>query len=143
VLSLPTVRKTEVLDFVAHILYTTALFLCRLSGLAFYFRISARSSKLRLGIMIVTGIITAAYLPQIFLLIFHCKPVTGLWPYEWQSEPITYKCLSWGLVYSVNSGVSLACDVMMFVIPGILIKELHVSFERKIKLSVVMFPGVL
>lgn len=143
VLSMPTVRETEVLDFVAHILYTTALFLCRLSGLAFYFRISARSSKLRLGIMIVTGIITAAYLPQIFLLIFHCKPVTGLWPYEWQVEPITYKCLSWGLVYSVNSGVSLSCDVMMFVIPGILIKELHVSFKKKIKLSIVMFPGVL
>lgn len=142
VLSMPTVRETEVLDFVAHILYTTALFLCRLSGLAFYFRISARSSKLRLGIMVVAGIITAAYLPQIFLLIFHCKPVTGLWPYEWQVEPINYTCLSWGLVYSVNSGVSLSCDVMMFIIPGILIKELHVSLKKKIKLSVVMFPGV-
>ncbi|GIJ91847.1 hypothetical protein Asppvi_010822 [Aspergillus pseudoviridinutans] len=142
VLSMSTVRETEVLDFVAHILYTTALFLCRLSGLAFYFRISARSSKLRLGSIIVAGIITAAYLPQIFLLIFHCKPVTGLWPYDWQVEPISYYCLSWGLVYSVNSGVSLACDVMMFVIPGILIKELHVSLDRKIKLSLVMFPGV-
>jgi hypothetical protein len=31
----------------------------------------------------------------------------------------------------------------MFVIPGILIKELHVSFKKKIKLSIVMFPGVL
>ncbi len=143
VLSMPTVRETEILDFVAHIIYTTALFLCRLSGLAFYFRISARSSKLRLGIIIVAGIITAAYLPQIFLLIFHCKPVTGLWPYEWQVEPTNYQCLSWGLVYSVNSGVSLSCDVMMFIIPSILIKELHVSLRRKIQLSFVMFPGVL
>ncbi|KAJ5689936.1 hypothetical protein N7462_004328 [Penicillium macrosclerotiorum] len=142
VLSLATVRKTEVLDFVAHILYTTALLLCRLSGLAFYFRLTARSSKLRLGITIVAGVITAAYLPQLFLLIFHCKPVTGLWPYAWQSEPITYKCLSWGLVYSVNSGVSLACDVMMFIIPAILIKQLHISMEKKVKLSLVMFPGV-
>lgn len=93
VLSLPTIRETEVLDFVAHILYTTALFLYRLSGLIFYFRISARSSKLRTGIIVVCGFITAAYLPQIFLLIFHCKPVTGFWPYEWQVEPINY-CLS-------------------------------------------------
>jgi hypothetical protein len=143
VLPLPTVRETEVVDFVAHILYTTALFLCRLSGLAFYFRISARSSKLRIGIISVAGLITAAYLPQIFLLILHCNPVTGLWPYPWQVEPINYQCLSWGLVYSVNSGVSLACDVMMFIIPGILIKELHVPLEKKIKLSIVMFPGVL
>ncbi|OQD60665.1 hypothetical protein PENPOL_c021G03932 [Penicillium polonicum] len=143
VLSLPTVRETEVLDFVAHIIYTTALFLCRLSGLVFYFRIAARSTKLHMSIIIAVPLLFAAYLPQIFLLIFHCRPVTGLWPYEWQVEPKTYSCLSWGLVYSVNSGLSLACDMMMFAIPAALIKGLHVSLEKKIKLSIVMFPGIL
>ncbi|CAI7619166.1 unnamed protein product [Penicillium bialowiezense] len=142
VLSLPTVRDTEVYDFVAHILYTTALFLCRLSGLAFYYRLSVRSTKLHLSILIAGPLLFAAYLPQIFLLIFHCKPVTGLWPYEWQPEPQTYTCLSWGLVYSVNSGISLACDVLMFTLPAMLIKQLHVSTKKKIKLSIVMFPGV-
>ncbi|KGO78203.1 hypothetical protein PITC_034180 [Penicillium italicum] len=143
VLSLPTVRDTEILDFTAHILYTTALFLCRLSGLAFYYRLSVRSTKLHLIILVAAPLLFAAFLPQIFLLIFHCKPVTGLWPYEWQVEPKTYTCLSWGLVYSVNSGLSLACDMMMFVIPAALIKGLHVSLEKKIKLSFVMFPGIL
>ncbi|KAJ5199718.1 hypothetical protein N7491_009484 [Penicillium cf. griseofulvum] len=142
VLSPDTVRDTEVLDFVAHIIYTTALFLCRLSGLAFYYRLSARSTKLHLSIIIAAPLLLAAYLPQIFLLIFHCKPVTGLWPYEWQVEPKTYICLSWGLVYSVNSGLSLACDLLMFAIPAALIKGLHVSLKKKIKLSIVMFPGV-
>lgn len=143
VLSMSTVRQTEILDFVAHIFYTTALFLCRLSGLAFYYRISVKQSKLRLVIIVVGVIIFAAYLPQLFLLIFHCLPVTGLWPYGWQIEPVAYKCLSWGLVYSVNSGVSLACDVMMFIIPGILIQMLHTSLRKKIQLSAVMFPGIL
>ncbi|KAF7595632.1 hypothetical protein BBP40_005380 [Aspergillus hancockii] len=143
VLAMPTVRQTEILDFVAHVLYTTALFFCRLSGLAFYHRLAARSSKLYLAIKIATGFLVAAYLPQLFLLIFHCRPVTGLWPYPWQSEPIRYSCLTWGLVYSVNSGVSLTCDVLMFIIPAILIKELHVSLKRKAQLSLVMFPGVL
>ncbi|KAJ5279709.1 hypothetical protein N7478_005081 [Penicillium angulare] len=142
VLSLSTVHKTEVLDFVAHILYTTALFLCRLSGLAFYFRLTARTSKLHKSILVAGPFLIAAYLPQIFLLIFHCKPVTGLWPYAWQPGVDNYKCLTWGLVYSVNSGLSLACDVMMFIIPAILIKQLHVSLKNKIKLSMVMFPGV-
>lgn len=32
---------------------------------------------------------------------------------------------------------------MMFIIPAILIKQLHVSKKNKIKLSLVMFPGVL
>lgn len=143
VLSLPTVRETEVLDFIAHIIYTTALFLCRLSGLAFYFRLTARSTKLHMSIIIAVPLLFAAYLPQIFLLIFHCRPVTGLWPYEWQVEPKTYNCLTWGLVYAVNSGLSLACDMLMFAIPAALIKGLHVSLEKKIKLSIVMFPGIL
>ncbi|KAJ5312790.1 hypothetical protein N7508_003620 [Penicillium antarcticum] len=142
VLSMPTVRQTEVLDFVAHVLYTTALFLCRLSGLAFYYRLTARSTKLHMSIIIAAPLLFAAYLPQLFLLIFHCRPVTGLWPYEWQTEPRTYNCLSWGLVYSVNSGLSLACDILMFAIPAFLIKGLHVSLKKKIKLSIVMFPGV-
>ncbi|KAJ5939769.1 hypothetical protein N7466_002903 [Penicillium verhagenii] len=143
VLSLATVRETEVLDFVAHILYTTALFLCRLSGLAFYYRLTARTSKLNKSILFAAPFLFAAFLPQIFLLIFHCQPVTGLWPYSWQPGVDDYTCLSWGLVYSVNSGLSLACDVMMFVLPAILIKQLHVSLKNKIKLSIVMFPGVL
>ncbi|KAJ5128118.1 hypothetical protein N7448_008897 [Penicillium atrosanguineum] len=130
-----SVRETEVLDFVAHVLYTTALFLCRLSGLAFYYRLTARTGKLHIAILVATLFLFIAYLLQLFLLIFHCRPVTVLWPYGWQSEPTTYKCLSLGLVYSVNSGVSLACDVIMFIIPSILIKQLHVSREKKIKLA--------
>ncbi|KAJ5121284.1 uncharacterized protein N7515_009245 [Penicillium bovifimosum] len=142
VLPIDTVRDTEVFDFVAHILYTTALFLCRLSGLAFYYRLTAPATKLRMSILIAAPLLFAAYLPQLFLLIFHCRPVTGLWPYEWQVEPRTYTCLTWGLVYSVNSGVSLACDVVMFTIPAALIKGLQISTEKKIKLSFVMFPGI-
>ncbi|RJE21942.1 hypothetical protein PHISCL_05717 [Aspergillus sclerotialis] len=143
VLSMPTVRDTEVVDFAAHIIYTTALLASRLSGLAFYYRLTAMSGKLRNTIIAAACFIFVSYLPQLFLLIFHCRPVTGLWPYDWQHEDTNYRCLSWGLVYAVNSGVSLACDVVMFTIPSILIKRLHVSVKRKIQLSLVMFPGVL
>ena len=143
VLSMPKVRDTEVVDFAAHIIYTTALLVSRLSGLAFYYRLTAMSGKLRKTIIAAACFIIASYLPQLFLLIFHCRPVTGLWPYGWQHEDTDYQCLSWGLVYAVNSGVSLACDVVMFTIPAILIKRLHVSMKRKIQLSLVMFPGVL
>lgn len=143
VLSMPEVHDTEVYDFAAHIIYTTALLVTRLSGLAFYWRLTAMSGTLHRTIIAAACFIFAAYLPQLFLLIFHCIPVTGLWPYPWQPGASDYQCLSWGLVYSVNSGVSLACDMVMFTIPIILIKGLHVSMKRKIKLSLVMFPGVL
>ncbi|KAJ6011358.1 hypothetical protein N7451_002770 [Penicillium sp. IBT 35674x] len=142
VLSTAAVQRTEVFDFAAHILYTTALFLCRLSGIAFYRRITARTDRLQKPILFAGPFLFAAYLPQLFLLIFHCNPVTGLWPYAWQPGVNDHKCLSWGLVYSVNSGLSLPCDVMMFTIPALLIKQLQISSDKKVKLSLVLFPGV-
>ncbi|RAH48717.1 uncharacterized protein BO95DRAFT_450962 [Aspergillus brunneoviolaceus CBS 621.78] len=143
VLSLSQVKETEVLDFVMHILYTTALFICRLSGLAFYHRLAARHDKLSLAIKLASIFLVLAFLTQFFLLLFHCLPITGLWPYEWQAGASKFKCLSWGDVYSVNSGLSLVCDLIMLVLPSMLIYMLHVSRQRKFQLSLIMFPGVL
>lgn len=138
-----TINQTEVLDFAAHLIYTTALLLCRLSGLAFYARISNRNEKLIWAIRIAAIFITAAYLPQIFLIIFHCLPVTGFWPYAFQSEVNNFKCLQWGEVYVTNSVISLICDLILFTIPSAIIAMLQLSLYRKIMLSLVMMPGLL
>lgn len=143
VLSLSQVNRTEVLDFVMHILYTTALFVCRLSGLAFYRRLASHHSKLSVAIKIAAGFLIIAYLAQIFLLIFHCVPVTGLWPYVWQPELNEYRCITWGEVYSVNSALSLTCDLLLLVIPSMLIYLLRVSRKRRFELSLILLPGVV
>ncbi|PYI01455.1 hypothetical protein BO78DRAFT_464639 [Aspergillus sclerotiicarbonarius CBS 121057] len=143
VLSLTQVDNTEVYDFVMHILYTTALFVCRLSGLAFYQRLASRHPKISLAIKLSGGFLVAAYLTQFFLLLFHCLPVTGLWPYGWQPQIDDYNCISWGDVYVANSVLSLVCDVMMLTLPSMLIYVLQVSQKRKLQLSMIMFPGVL
>ncbi len=143
VLSRETVRRTEVLDFACHILYTNALLFARFSGLAFYHRVAAPSSKLYHAINAAFIFLSACYLAQLFLLIFHCIPVTGLWPYGWQDDSNDYRCLSWGLVYSVISALSLVCDFVMFTIPAIMIKGLRISLRKKLQLSCVLLPGVL
>jgi hypothetical protein len=143
VLSLSQVNETEILDFTVHILYTTALFLCRLSGLAFYHRLASHHERISLVIKISASFLVIVYLAQFFLLLFHCYPVTGLWPYGWQPEVNDYTCITWGDVYSVNSGLSLACDLMMLIIPSRLIHTLHVSKKKKLQLSLLLFPGVL
>ena len=143
VLNNAQVNQTEVLDFVMHILYTTALFVCRLSGLAFYYRLASRHTKLSIAIKVAVGFLIIAYLAQVFLLIFHCVPVTGLWPYAWQPELDDYTCITWGEVYSVNSALSLTSDLILLVIPSMLIHLLHVSRKRRLQLSLVLFPGVL
>lgn len=143
VLPLPQVNETEVLDFVMHVLYTTALFVCRLSGLAFYQRLASHHHTISLAIKVSAGFLLVAYLAQFFLLLFHCVPVTGLWPYAWQLEINDFTCITWGEVYSVNSGLSLTCDLMMLIIPSMLIYMLQVSTKRKFQLSLILFPGVL
>ncbi|KAM6480687.1 hypothetical protein HDV62DRAFT_102244 [Trichoderma sp. SZMC 28011] len=142
IMDVPTVLRTQVLDFVAHIIYTTALLLCRVSGLAFYQRVCGQHNNFQLAIKIVFGILVAGFLPQIFLLIFHCKPVTGYWPYGWEPVAPRYTCLQWGVVYSVNSSVSLLCDLLLFGIPIAMLRTLEMSRKRKIQLAGILLPGV-
>ncbi|KAI5289453.1 hypothetical protein KEM54_003840 [Ascosphaera aggregata] len=142
VLDLSTVRYSEELDLVAHILYSTALYTARLSGVAFYQRVAAKPSLLHTIIIWAYPVLTVAFLTQLFLLIFHCTPVTSKWPFAWQPETIDYHCIPWGVVYLANSGLSLACDMLIFVIPGVLIHQLHTNKQRKFQLALVMFPGL-
>jgi len=143
ILSNSTINKTEVLDFAAHIIYTTALVICRLSGLAFYARIADRQQKLTYAIRAAAVFIIAAYLPQVFLIIFHCLPVTGLWQYSFQPGVDKYTCLQWGTVYVTNSAISVVCDLILFSLPIAIITSLRVSLERKLKLSAILMPGLL
>jgi len=141
VMTLHTVEQSEVLDFVAHLIYTTSLLVCRFSGLAFYHRICSMHRGFRIAIRATAGVITAAYLPQMFLIIFHCLPVTGLWPYDWQPHAERYQCLAWGVVYSVNSAVSLFSDVLLFGIPIAMLRILDMPKKRKVQLGCILLPG--
>lgn len=137
------VDLSEIWDFAAHIVYTVALAICRISGLAFYHRICGIHRGFRLAIRILTGILVAGFLPQLFLIIFHCLPVTGLWPYDWQKDVEKYKCLQWGVVYSVNSAVSLFCDLMLFGIPLAMLWILDLPRKRRLQLALILLPGIL
>lgn len=78
------VDASKVYDFAAHIIYTTSLLACRLSGLALYAILVKQHHTYVLALRIVAAFIIVSYVPQLFLLIFHCPPVTGLWPYSCQ-----------------------------------------------------------
>ncbi|KIV79507.1 hypothetical protein PV11_07065 [Exophiala sideris] len=143
VMPLSTVKASETLDFVAHIIYTTALFTCRFSGLLFYHRLCAQSRRFVITIRCAAALLFAAYVPQLILLIVHCLPVTSLWPYSWQPGVDDYTCLAWGVVYVTNSGISLICDMLLFGIPVAIIRFVKLSRKRKIGLALIFFPGLL
>ena len=136
-------NTVEYLDFASHLLYTTALFICRLSGLAFYHRIGENHSRLSWIINASAVFLTLAYLPQMILLLVHCLPVTGLWPWPWQDSYKDYTCMTWGAVYVTNSALSLVCDFVIFVIPAAIISSVRRTNIKKMRLSLVLFPGVL
>ncbi|TIA03920.1 hypothetical protein D6C82_01389 [Aureobasidium pullulans] len=143
VLSMPEVEETEIVDFAAHLVYTATLYLCRMSGLAFFTRLCSSHPTFRISIWACGFFLTAAFLVQFFLILFHCLPVTGLWPYAWQTTGRTYKCITWGIVYVSNSSLSLICDFVLFSIPIAMIAILQLPKGRKIVLSLVMLPGML
>lgn len=143
VMTLETVEETEVVDFAAHLIYTSSLLICRMSGLAFYYRLCHLHDKFLLAIKIVAALLVAGYIPQMLLIIFHCIPVTGLWPYDWQPGFENYTCLQWGLVYSTNSAVSLVCDFFLFGIPIAMLKMLALSRKRRVQLACILLPGTL
>ncbi|PHH91759.1 hypothetical protein CDD83_10403 [Cordyceps sp. RAO-2017] len=141
VLDIPTVQKTQVLDYAAHIIYTTALLLCRVSGLAFYHRVCGVHQGFQTAIKVTLGVLIAGYLPQLLLIVFHCRPVTGLWPYGWEPGVEGYVCLQWGVVYVTNSTISLICDILLFGIPGAMLRVLEMPQRRKIQLGCILLPG--
>ncbi|KAF1356143.1 hypothetical protein BDV97DRAFT_364935 [Delphinella strobiligena] len=134
---------TEVNDYAAHLIYTSALFICRLSGLAFFHRLCLRHQPLLRAIRVAAIFLVCAFLPQFFLILAHCTPVTGLWPYAWQPNAGNYSCVTWGTVYVTNSGLSLVCDFVVFSIPLAMISLLKLSKSRKVMLVFVLMPGVV
>ncbi|KAK2048023.1 hypothetical protein LZ31DRAFT_459427 [Colletotrichum somersetense] len=135
--------QTQILDFTAHLIYTSALLFCRFSGLAFYHRVCAVHSRFLLAIKGAALFLLASYMAQMLLIIFHCLPVTALWPYAWQSQFNDYKCLPWGFVYGINSAVSLLSDFVLFGIPIAMLRMLDMTRKRKIQMACILLPGIL
>lgn len=133
----------QILDFWAHLVYATALFVCRMSGLAFYHRLCDRSGSLIWTVRGSALFLVAGYIPQIFLIVFHCKPVTALWPNYFQPNVNDYQCLPWVILYAANSSISILSDLILFVIPIIIILKLKTTTRKKLALSAVLLPGIL
>jgi hypothetical protein len=134
--------QTEVLDFAAHLIYTTAMFTSRFSGLAFYHRLCELHDKLAIAIKCAVALLVVIYLPQMLLIIFHCRPVTAIWPHSWQDN-VNYVCISWAEVYLSNAGLSILCDIFMFAIPLALIHMLRLPCRGKLPVVLVLLPAVV
>ncbi|KAH7147007.1 hypothetical protein B0J13DRAFT_553040 [Dactylonectria estremocensis] len=143
VMTAEEVVQSEIFDFTTHLLSTTALFICRLSGLTFYHRLCSHYPRFNLAMKILIGIFIAIFLPQTALIIFHCHPVTPLWPYPFEPNFYDYTCLRWWMVFGVNAILSLICDAGLYFIPISILCVLSIPKKRKIQLACIILPGSL
>lgn len=137
------IRLIQTLDFSAGIVYVTCLLLCRLSGLAFYHRVVDVHPSFLRAIRGFAALFGACFLAQLCLIVFHCWPVTSLFPYRWETDHGEYACMDWGVLHAVVSALSLLCDVLLFGIPVAILSILKMSRKRKVQLAGILMPGVL
>ncbi|KAM4064137.1 protein related to integral membrane protein pth11 [Hirsutella rhossiliensis] len=91
--------RQQIFDSIAHLVYATALVLCRISGLAFYYRICALHKGFLVAIRIIFAVLVIGYLAQMCLIIFHCKPVNMLWAPTSFEDETKFECLEWDEIY--------------------------------------------
>lgn len=123
-------------------IYSTSLLLCRISGLAFYYRLCDLHKEFLLTIKVTFAILVAGYLAQICLIIFHCRPITLMWAPITEEDYDKYECLDWYQIYATISSISLACDLLLFGIPAAMLKVLEIPRKQKIQLACILLPGV-
>ncbi|KAF3276374.1 hypothetical protein TWF970_006331 [Orbilia oligospora] len=111
-----------------------ALGAIRASLLLFIRRLSKTSSKpIYMITTILVHISTAHITVSIFSSIFRCNPISTIWT----PGAVKYTCTNIVAVYVLVS-VGLAIDALMFLLPAILVIELHITKKKKIQ-SLVMF----
>ncbi|KID80974.1 proteinrelated to integral membrane protein pth11 [Metarhizium guizhouense ARSEF 977] len=135
--------NVQLIDSITHLVYSTTLVLCRVSGLAFYYRICRMNPKFLLAIKIIFVVIILGYVAQLCLIIFHCQPVTLLWAPFSEEDEAKYHCMYWYETYSIISSISLFCDLLLFGIPAIMLKGLELPRKQKLQLAYTLFPGIL
>jgi len=134
--------RMQIMDSVTHLVYTTALWLCRISGLAFYYRMCNLHREFLISIKVIFAVLTLGYLVQIGLIVFHCQPISLLWAPVTDEDARVLKCMNWLRTNLAISGISLLCDLLLFGLPAAMLWVLKISRKKKVQLAGILLPGV-
>ncbi|KAK4093095.1 hypothetical protein Purlil1_2252 [Purpureocillium lilacinum] len=141
-LSADMFARMQIMDSVTHLVYTTALWLCRISGLAFYYRMCNLHREFLISIKVIFAVLTLGYLVQIGLIVFHCQPISLLWAPVTDEDARVLKCMNWLRTNLAISGISLLCDLLLFGLPAAMLWVLKISRKKKVQLAGILLPGV-
>ncbi|OQE44232.1 hypothetical protein PENCOP_c002G07565 [Penicillium coprophilum] len=119
----------------AQLVYTFNLWLCRVSGIAFYARLN-QMPRFILYLRISFAFVTVVYVAQTLIVALQCIPLAVLW------GGAEGKCMGSVTVFISTSGLTIACDLLVLLLPLNIIFSLQATLVRKLALALVLCVGV-
>ncbi|KAM4061677.1 hypothetical protein HRG_013289 [Hirsutella rhossiliensis] len=65
-----------------------------------------------------------------------------LWAPTSFEDETRFECLEWDEIYGAISGISLACDLLLFGLPVAMLKILEMPRKQKVQLACILLPGI-
>jgi len=123
--------------YAVQLIYTTALWLCRVSGLAFYSRLCKDVTRFRTHMWLASIFVTAVFIAQFLILALQCIPIQALW----HDGP--GQCMTTRAAFISTAAMTITCDSIIMLIPVRIIWDLKMNRRRKILLALTLLVGVL
>lgn len=117
-------------------IYMFNLWLCRISGLAFYARLNPMP-QFTLYLRLSFAFITAAYITQTLIIALQCVPLATLW------GAVQGKCMGSKIVFISMGALTIACDSLILLLPVKIVTSLQAKLARKLALLLVLCFGIL
>lgn len=120
----------------AQLVYMVNLWLCRISGLAFYARLNPMP-RFQLYLRISFTFVTAVYISQTLIIALQCIPLAALW------HGAKGTCMGSNAVFVSTSVLTIMCDSLVLLLPLNIVFSLKVDLARRLVLMLILCMGVL
>lgn len=116
--------------------YMFNLWLCRVSGLAFYARLNPMP-RFILYLRLSFGFVTAVYVAQTLIIALQCVPLAALW------GAVEGKCMGSGITFISTGALTIVCDSLILLLPVKIVLSLQAKLARKLALLGILCFGIL
>ncbi|EED11730.1 conserved hypothetical protein [Talaromyces stipitatus ATCC 10500] len=120
----------------AQLAYMLALWLCRLSGIAFYQRLNPRTGPYSLILKLSIAFVTSIFITQTLIIALQCIPLSALW------GATKGKCIGSKAVFYSTASMTIICDSLILLLPIYIIFTIQANLTRKVALASVMCFGI-
>ncbi|KAJ5358369.1 uncharacterized protein N7496_010782 [Penicillium cataractarum] len=117
------------------LVYMFNLWLCRVSGLAFYARINPMPQFI-LYLRVSFAFISAVYIAQTLIIALQCIPLAALW------GAVEGKCMGSKIVFVSTGALTIACDSLILILPLKIVLSLQTKLARKLALLGILCFGI-